>query len=121
MIPEFIGRLPVAATLTELDEADLMQVLVEPKNALTKQYRKLFEFEQVDLRFTDGALRAIAREAVQRKTGARGLRAILEGIMLDVMFEVPSEPDIKEVVISEDTVVRREKPLIVYQAKAESA
>lgn len=121
MIPEFIGRLPVSASLTELDESDLMQVLVEPKNALTKQYSKLFEFEQVSLRFTDGALRAIAKEAVQRRTGARGLRSIMESIMLEVMFEVPSEPEIKEVVISEDTVVRREKPMIVYQSKAESA
>lgn len=122
MIPEFIGRLPVLATLDGLSEADLMRVLTEPKNATVKQYRKLFEFENVDLRFTDEALRAVAKEAVARKTGARGLRAIIESVMLDVMFDVPSEPDIKEVVVSEDTIVRREKPLIVYSSKkAESA
>jgi ATP-dependent Clp protease ATP-binding subunit ClpX len=94
---------------------------MEPKNALTKQYKKLFDYENVQLRFADGAVAAIARQAIERKCGARGLRAILEGIMLDVMFEVPSEPDIKEVIISEDTVLKGEKPLVVYQSQAESA
>ncbi len=115
LIPEFIGRLPVIATLEELDEDTLIRILHEPKNAITKQYKKLFEFENVQLRFTEGSLRAIAKEAIKRKSGARGLRAILENIMLDVMFEAPSEADIKEVVISEDTVVKGEKPLVVYQ------
>lgn len=115
LIPEFIGRLPVIATLGDLDEEVLVKILQEPKNAITKQYKKLFEYENVQLRFTEGSLKAIAREAIKRKSGARGLRAILEKIMLDVMFETPSENDIKEVVISEDTVVKGEKPLVVYQ------
>jgi ATP-dependent Clp protease ATP-binding subunit ClpX len=115
LIPEFIGRLPVIATLGDLDEEALVKILQEPKNAITKQYKKLFEYENVQLRFTEGSLKAIAREAIKRKSGARGLRAILEKIMLDVMFETPSENDIKEVVISEDTVVKGEKPLVVYQ------
>ena len=121
LIPEFIGRLPLIASLEELDEAALMKILTEPKNALTKQYKKLFELENTQLRFTEGALSAIATEAIQRKSGARGLRAILENLMLDLMFDVPSEPDIKEVVVSEDTVVKGEKPLVVYHNQAESA
>jgi len=115
LIPEFIGRLPVVASLDELDEDALIQILHEPKNAITRQYKKLFEFENVQLRFTEGSLRAIAKEAIKRKSGARGLRAIMENIMLDVMFEVPSEVDIKEVVVSEETVNKGEKPLVVYQ------
>ena len=121
LIPEFIGRLPLIATLEDLDEQALGRILVEPKNALTKQYKKIFEMENVQLRFTEGAIRAVSRQAIARKSGARGLRAILENVMLDVMFEVPSEPDIKEVVISEDTIVKDEKPLIVYEHQAESA
>ena len=121
LIPEFIGRLPVVATLEELDEDALVQILLEPRNALTKQYKKLFEFENVQLRFTDGAIHAVARKAIQRKAGARGLRAILEELMLDVMYDIPSEPDIKEVVVSEDSVEKGEKPLVVYQHQAESA
>jgi ATP-dependent Clp protease ATP-binding subunit ClpX len=120
LIPEFIGRLPMIAVLNDLDEGALIKILVEPKNALTKQYKKLFEMENVQLRFTEGALLAVAKQAVERKAGARGLRAILESIMLEVMYEVPSEPDIKEVIVSEDTVTKGEKPLIVYQ-HAESA
>jgi len=120
LIPEFIGRLPMIAVLDDLDEGALIKILVEPKNALTKQYKKLFEMENVQLRFTEGALLAVARQAIERKAGARGLRAILESIMLDVMYEVPSDPDIKEVIVSEDTVVKGEKPLVVYQ-HAESA
>lgn len=115
LIPEFIGRLPMVAVLDDLDEAALIKILVEPKNALTKQYKKLFEMENVQLRFTDGALSAIAKQAIERKAGARGLRAILESIMLEVMYEVPSDPDIKEVIVSEDTVTKGEKPLVVYQ------
>jgi ATP-dependent Clp protease ATP-binding subunit ClpX len=121
LIPEFVGRLPLLACLEELDEESLVRILVEPKNALTKQYKKLFELENVQLRFADGAVKAVARKALERKCGARGLRAILEKVMLDVMFEVPSEPDIKEVIISEDTIVKGEKPLVVYQSQAESA
>ena len=120
LIPEFIGRLPMIAVLSDLDEGALIKILVEPKNALTKQYKKLFEMENVQLRFTEGALLAVAKKAIERKAGARGLRAILESIMLEVMYEVPSEPDIKEVIVSEDTVTKGEKPLVVYQ-HAESA
>ena len=121
MIPEFIGRLPVIATLEELDEGALVRILKEPKNALTRQYQKLFEMENVHLRFSEGALAAISNEALKRRSGARGLRAILENIMLDVMFEIPSQPTIKEVVISEDVVRKREQPLVVYQKAQETA
>ncbi|MGA1191903.1 MAG: ATP-dependent Clp protease ATP-binding subunit ClpX [Bdellovibrionota bacterium] len=121
LIPEFIGRLPLIATLEDLDEEALVRILKEPKNALTKQYKKLFELENVALKITDEALLAIARKALERKSGARGLRAILEDLMLDMMFEIPSEPDIKEVVISEDTVVKGEKPLVVYHQREKSA
>ncbi len=122
LIPEFIGRLPVVATLDELDEKALIKILTEPKNALVKQYQRLFEIEEVKLKFTDESLKAIASLALQRKLGARGLRAILEEIMLELMYEVPSQPDIKEVVISEDTIINKEQPLIVYEHhQAESA
>ncbi len=121
LIPEFIGRLPVLATLDELDEDALVRILKEPKNALTKQYCKLFEMEGVHLKFTEEALRAIAREAMKRKSGARGLRAIMENIMLDVMYEMPSQPNIKEVIVSEEVVTRKEPPIVVYSKAAESA
>jgi ATP-dependent Clp protease ATP-binding subunit ClpX len=121
LIPEFIGRLPLVATLDELDIEALVKILVEPKNALVKQYKRLLDMENVTLRIQDGALRAIAKLALERKTGARGLRAIMEKMMLDVMYDVPSEANIKEVVISEDTVLNGDKPLVVYQAQAESA
>ena len=114
LIPEFVGRLSVMATLSELDVDALIQVLTEPKNALTKQYRKLFEFENVKLKFTDGAVRAVADKAFTRKTGARGLRSILEDIMLDIMFELPSRNDVEEVVISEEVINKHEQPLLVY-------
>jgi ATP-dependent Clp protease ATP-binding subunit ClpX len=120
LIPEFIGRLPVIATLQELDEDSLIQILKEPKNALIKQYQKLFELEKVNLKFTDGAMVAIAREALKRKTGARGLRSILENAMLDVMYEIPSQDRVKEVVINEDVVLNRAHPIILYDC-AESA
>ncbi len=120
-IPEFVGRLPVIATLNDLDEAALVAILKEPKNSLIKQYQKLFEFEKVKLRFTDGALLAIAREALKRKAGARGLRAILESIMLDIMYEIPSQSNIRECIINEDTIVKKEKPIVLYEKKAESA
>ena len=121
LIPEFIGRLPVIATLEELDESALMRILKEPKNALTKQYSKLFEMESVHLKFTEEALRAISRDAMKRKSGARGLRAIMENIMLDIMYDMPSQPNLKEVVISEDVVERHEPPIVVYTKAAESA
>jgi len=113
-IPEFIGRLPMLASLTELDEEALVQILTEPKNALSKQYQKLLEMEGVRLRFSDGALVAIAKEAIKRNTGARGLRAILEGAMLDIMYEIPSQQHLREVVINEEVIYRRERPLLVY-------
>ncbi|HEY2989525.1 MAG TPA: ATP-dependent Clp protease ATP-binding subunit ClpX [Candidatus Binatia bacterium] len=121
LIPEFIGRLPVLATLDELDETALVRILKEPKNALTKQYSKLFEMESVHLKFTEEALKGIAKEAMKRKSGARGLRAIMENIMLDVMYDMPSQPNIKEVVVSEEVVTRNEPPIIVYSKAAESA
>ena len=121
LIPEFVGRLPVIATLQELDESALVRILKEPKNALTRQYQKLFEMEGVHLRFTDGALSAIAREALKRKSGARGLRAIMENIMLDVMYDIPSQPNIKEVLISEEVVANKEQPIILFQKAAETA
>src|SRR5690242_6495450 len=121
LIPEFVGRLPVIATLSELEEAALVRILTEPKNALVRQYQKLFDMENVHLKFTQGALRAIAREALKRKSGARGLRAIMENIMLDVMYDIPSQPNIKEVLISEETVTQKEQPLLVYQKTAETA
>src|SRR6266511_3978838 len=121
LIPEFVGRLPVIATLDELDDSALVRILKEPKNALTKQYSKLFEMESVHLKFTEEALRAIARDAMKRKSGARGLRAIMENIMLEIMYDMPSQPNIKEVVISEDVVERHEPPIVVYTKAAESA
>ncbi|HEY5039824.1 MAG TPA: AAA family ATPase, partial [bacterium] len=115
LIPEFIGRLPVVAALHELDEAALVKVLTEPKNALTKQYQRYFEMENVKLKFTPEALRAVAREAVKRQSGARGLRSILEEAMMDLMYEIPSRKDIKEVVITEDVIISKAEPLLVYQ------
>jgi len=121
LIPEFVGRLPVIATLDELAEDDLVRILREPKNALTRQYQKLFEMEGVHLKFMDGALLAIAREALKRKSGARGLRAILENTMLDVMYEIPSQPAIKEVLVSEEVITKGEAPIVLYQKAAETA
>lgn len=121
LIPEFVGRLPVVATLDELDETSLVSILVKPKNALTKQYQKLLSFDNVRLKFTDGGLSAIAKKAIQRKSGARGLRAILEEIMLDVMYEIPSLKGVQECLITEDTIQKKEKPILLYEQKAESA
>ncbi|RMH06827.1 MAG: ATP-dependent Clp protease ATP-binding subunit ClpX, partial [Aquificota bacterium] len=115
MIPEFVGRLPVIAVLDELTEEELIRVLVEPKNALVKQYQKLFEMEGVQLEFTEEALREIAKEALRRKTGARGLRAIMEEIMLDVMFELPSRRDVKKVVVNAEVVKSKVKPLYLLK------
>ena len=121
MIPEFVGRLPVVATLHELTENELVEIMLEPKNALVKQYQKLFGMEDVTLRFTEGSLQAVAREAMKRNSGARGLRSILENIMLDIMYEIPSQPDIRECVISEEVVTNRESPLLLYEGSLESA
>jgi ATP-dependent Clp protease ATP-binding subunit ClpX len=115
LIPEFMGRLPVTAVLDELDEKNLVRILTEPRNALSKQYQCLFELENVELKFTDGALVALAKEAMKRKTGARGLRAILETSMLDTMYELPSQTNIKECIINEDVIKGKGKPIIVYE------
>ena len=115
LIPEFVGRLPVIATLDELDEAALIQILTEPKNALTKQYAKLFELEGVDLEFRTDALKAVASRALERKTGARGLRSILEGVLLDTMYEIPSQKDVSKVVIDESVIEGSSQPLLIYE------
>ncbi len=121
MIPEFIGRLPVIATLHELNEAALMDILVKPKNALVKQFQKLLEMDGVKLKFQEGALKAVAGQALKRNAGARGLRAILEAAMLDIMYDVPSKPGIKEVMITEDVIEKGDAPLTVYEKEAELA
>jgi len=121
LIPEFLGRLPVIATLDELAEDALIRILKEPKNALLKQFKKLFEMEGVNLRLTDSALSAIAKEATKRKSGARGLRAILEGCMLDIMYEIPSTENVKECVIGEDVVLHKEEPILLYEQTKKQA
>ncbi|PIE67974.1 MAG: ATP-dependent Clp protease ATP-binding subunit ClpX [Deltaproteobacteria bacterium] len=121
LIPEFLGRLPVTATLDELSAESLVRILTEPKNALVKQYKKLFEIEGVNLRLTDSALSAIADEALKRKSGARGLRAILESCMLDIMYEIPSKEDVKECVIGEEVVLNKEEPILLYEPTKKQA
>jgi len=121
LIPEFVGRLPVIATLNELTEDDLIKILVEPKDAIIKQYTKLFELENVRLKFTDGALRAIAKLSADRKAGARGLRAILENTMLEIMYDIPSRPDVRECVINEDVVMNKEHPILLFEKQSETA
>jgi ATP-dependent Clp protease ATP-binding subunit ClpX len=121
LIPEFIGRLPIISTLEYLDEEALVRILTEPKNALTKQYKALFDMDGVNLDFRDGALRAIARKAIERKTGARGLRSILENILMDPMFDIPTANDIQDVVISEEVVTDNATPLIVHVPSAKEA
>ena len=121
LIPEFIGRLPVVATLGHLDENALIDILTKPRNALVKQYQKLFEFEDVRLHFTDGALMAVAKEALKRKSGARGLRSILENAMLDVMYELPSRDNVEECVVSEEVIEKGAEPLLVIKPEAETA
>jgi ATP-dependent Clp protease ATP-binding subunit ClpX len=121
MIPEFIGRVPVVATLDTLKEEDLVRILTEPKNALVKQYTQLIEMEGVHLTFTSDAVHAIARKAVEKKTGARGLRAIMEATMLDIMFEIPSEPNIKEVIITPESVNEGKRPVTVMERTRKEA
>lgn len=121
LIPEFIGRLPVIATLDELDEAALTDILVRPKNALIRQYQRLFEMDNVKLRFTEGSLALIAREALTRKAGARGLRGIVEDIMLDAMYDLPSKTAVRECIVSEDVVLGKHPPILVYENDAEWA
>jgi ATP-dependent Clp protease ATP-binding subunit ClpX len=118
LIPEFVGRLPVIATLEDLNDKALVDILTKPKNALVKQYEKLFEFENVKLRFSQEALGAIARKATKRKSGARGLRAILEEIMLDIMYDLPSDSSVEECLVNEEVILKREKPLLVYGKKS---
>lgn len=117
LIPEFIGRLPVLATLEDLDEDALVKILTEPKNALSKQYQRLFDMEDVKLTFQDDALIAIARKAIERKTGARGLRSIMEGILLDTMFDLPSMDSVEEIVINRDVVEGKAKPLLIHSER----
>ena len=121
LIPELVGRLPVVAAVHELDEKLLVRILREPKNALLRQYQKFFDFEHVKLTFTDDAVAAVAEEAARRESGARGLRAILEDIMLDIMYELPSQSGISECIINRDVVTQRTHPIILYKKKAESA
>lgn len=115
LIPEFVGRLPIIATLEELDEAALIKILTEPRNALTKQYAKLFDMEHVELDFREDALRAVAKKAMERKTGARGLRSILESILLETMYNLPSMKGVKKVVIDENVVVDESEPILLYE------
>jgi len=116
MIPEFVGRVPVVSTLHDLDEDALMEILTEPKNALVKQYQKFFEFEDTALKFTDGALKAVSQEAIHRKSGARGLRAILEDVMLDIMYDLPTQPNVKECIVNEDVVLSEADPILLYES-----
>ena len=123
LIPEFIGRLPVVATLEELDETALVEILKKPKNALTKQYQKLFQYDGVELEFEEEAISAIAREAIKRNTGARGLRAIMESCMLDVMYDIPNKADVKKVIVTRNCIEKGERPIVMMAdgGKAESA
>ncbi|MBN2140961.1 MAG: ATP-dependent Clp protease ATP-binding subunit ClpX [Desulfovibrionaceae bacterium] len=121
LIPEFVGRIPVITSLEDLTREDLVRILTEPRNALVKQYQKLFELDKVSLRFSDNALKAIAAKAIERKTGARGLRNVMEGIMLDVMYRLPSLPGVKECVINSSVVDKAVEPLLIYQQEVKSA
>ncbi len=121
LIPEFLGRLPIITTLDELNEDSLIKILTEPKNALVKQFQKLFEMEEVNLRFTDSALSCIAKEAMKRKSGARGLRSIMEKSMLNIMYELPSADNVKECVIGEEVVLNNEEPILLYEQPKKQA
>jgi ATP-dependent Clp protease ATP-binding subunit ClpX len=118
LIPEFVGRLPVVATLEELDEAALIQILTEPKNALVKQYKHLFEMEGAELEFRGDSLAAIARKSMERKTGARGLRTIVENVLLDTMYEIPSNDNITKVVVDESVILGQSEPILVYESES---
>ncbi len=121
LIPEFLGRLPIVTSLSELNESSLIRILTEPKNALVKQYKRLFDFEGIKLKFTDEALTAMAKEAVKRKSGARGLRAIMEETMLEIMYEIPSIENVSECVIEEDVVLRHEEPILLFNQTKKQA
>ena len=121
LIPEFIGRLPIIATLEDLSEDVLVEILKRPRNAIVKQYKKLFDLENVKLTLTEGALRGIAKEAMKKKTGARGLRSIMEKVMLDVMYEIPTLSNVRECVLSEEVIMSRERPILIYEEEAEIA
>ena len=121
LIPEFIGRFSIVATLNELDVDALIKVLLEPRNALIKQYQKLFEFENVKLKFTESAIRVIAEKAIAQKTGARGLRSVLEEHMLDIMFDLPSQENIEEIVVNEGVIKNSEEPLIVHHKQKQAS
>ena len=117
LIPEFIGRLPVIITLKELDEDALKRIMTEPKNAVVKQYRKMFEFDDVELEIEDDAIEEIAKKAIERKTGARGLRSIFEKSMLDIMYEIPSRDDIEKCIITKETISENDNPKLVLREK----
>lgn len=119
LIPEFIGRLPIIAALDNLDEAALMDILIRPKNAITKQYQKLFSYEGIDLKFTDAALKAVAETSMKRKTGARGLRSVLETSMLEIMYEIPSKDNVKECIIDEKVILEKAQPKIIFKTPDE--
>ena len=121
MIPEFVGRLPVLATLEELDEQQLVKILTEPKNALIKQYRRLFEMEGCEIEFRDDALSAIAGKAMERKTGARGLRSILEHELLETMYDMPSTDNLAKVVVDEGVILGDSEPLLIYESEKKLA
>ncbi|MFQ8736779.1 MAG: AAA family ATPase, partial [Bilophila wadsworthia] len=121
LIPEFVGRIPVLTHVDDLGEDDLVRILTEPKNTLTRQYQKLFELDNVTLRFTSDALRAIAHRAIERKTGARGLRNVMESVMLDIMYQLPSMPGVKECVINDAVIEKKAPPLYIYDTEAHIA
>src|SRR3989338_9096627 len=121
LIPEFVGRLPVISVLDELNETALLAILTEPKNALTKQYKKLFEFENVNIEFREDALREIAEQAIARKSGARGLRSIVEHALLEVMYEIPSMVGLKQVVVDKNVIKNKMKPLYIYEDEKKTA
>jgi ATP-dependent Clp protease ATP-binding subunit ClpX len=121
LIPEFVGRLPVIATLDDLDEDSLKRILTEPKNALVKQYQRLFEMENTELTFQEEALKAVAKKAIERRTGARGLRSIMEGILLDTMFDLPGLDSVEQVVIGPDVVEGASRPLYIYSERSEKS
>jgi ATP-dependent Clp protease ATP-binding subunit ClpX len=121
LIPEFVGRVPIVTSLQELEKDDLVRILKEPRNALVKQYQKLFELDNVRLRFTENALKAIAEKAIERQTGARGLRNVMEGIMLDIMYKLPSLSGVKECVVNKSVVEKNIEPLLFYHQEVKSA